>query len=534
MPSSALAILHAFHRQLQQSIQGSIKHFHGQSNPAIATYAARFQNSLPKDARPCSVSKLVEEIQNADTVLFGDFHTLPESQSGFFDILKKAHESKNQKTVAVALEIFSANDQSHIDEYLSGRLPEEYFLKRIDYHNKWGFPWENYRPIVDYCARNKIAIYGINHQTESKDRLNKRDIFAADVINRIHQEKPNATVFCLIGEYHLADCHLPAKLNETRIVRVINNADDFSHHTLTLPLKSFEVLEMGAHFYCVLNTAPWLKWQSLSVWEELHGASEDSFYGGENDVYTEDSYDLEYQLLFILKSMNDFLGLNIPSAEFSFDIYLKPDRSTLSYVRSKFNMSRQALEAIERKLNQDGFCYIPKSKVVLLLDFSMSHLIEAAGHILLECMSPRTTKNQSFGDNVHYQVAGSLCGLVMNPRRRMYSIEKVREHWQSLERKRLLGEAKRVREALKLVSALWENDFSQVRKSSKTIDAKDKECHYLVSRIIGETIAIRLFESLLYLSAPEMKKGLKALFENDLQFYLEELESSKIPLPAAS
>ncbi|RYZ51976.1 MAG: hypothetical protein EOP07_20370, partial [Proteobacteria bacterium] len=140
MSSSALSILRAFHRQLQKSTLDGIKHFHEQSTPAIASYAKRFHDCLPKNYKRIESNFLVEQVRAAEIVLFGDFHTLPQSQVAFFELLKRSYTlGKDQdfsRPIQVALEIFAAADQPHIDDYLSGRLPEEYFLKRIDYHNK--------------------------------------------------------------------------------------------------------------------------------------------------------------------------------------------------------------------------------------------------------------------------------------------------------------------------------------------------------------------------------------------------------------
>ncbi|RZA17444.1 MAG: hypothetical protein EOP10_22755 [Proteobacteria bacterium] len=534
MSSSALAILHAFHRQLQESVLSGIKHFHGKANPAIASYAARFQKSLPKDFRHVTQRRLIDQAQNADVVLFGDFHTLAESQRAFFEVLRMTYEQNPSRPITVALEIFAAADQTNIDEYLSGRLPEEYFLKRIDYHNKWGFPWENYRPIVEFCARYKLPIVGINHQTDQKDRLAKRDVFAAQIIDSIHAAQSQALIFCLIGEYHLADEHLPSRLKDKRVLRVVNNVDEYSLPFMDEPIASFEAVEIQPNFFCVLNTSPWLKWHSLALWEELHGLTEDSFYGGESDGFASEDFDVEYQLLFILKTLNEFMGLGISASQLSFDIYLKPDRATFSYLRGKFSLSRQSLESAERKLNQDGYCYLPKSKAILLLDFSMNHLLEVAGFILMECISEGLKKSFAFSDRVRYQMAGTVCGLLLNPRRSVFTVERVEIEWKATQRKRLLGESRKQREAYKLVRGFYEDDFSCLDKVSKALEEKDKDCNYLVSRIFGETLGAQLFSFLIRSDALEFKKGLKALFENDLKWNLELLELEPETLREAS
>ena len=534
MSSSALAVLHTFHRQLQQSTQAGIRHFHGQANPAIASYASRFQKSLPRNFRRCSPQYLIEQIQYTDILLFGDFHTLADSQKAFFEVLRQTYDQNPTRPITVALEIFAGSDQTHIDDYLSGQMPEEYFLKRIDYHKKWGFPWENYKPMIDFCVRHKLPILGINQHLNSKDRLAKRDAFAAQVIASVQEKDPSALVLCLIGEYHLADEHLPAYLKPKKVLRVVNNMDEYSLAALSEPIQSFEALEMSSNFFCVLNTTPWLKWQTLAMWEELHGISEDAFYGGERDAYTVEEYDLEYQLLFILKAVNDHLDLGISPNKLSFDIYLKPDRATFSHLRNKFSLTRQTIQTAERKLNQDGFCYIPKSKAILLLDFSMHHLTEAAGYILLDCMNEPLAKSQTFIDRVRYQLAGSVCALLMNPRRSIYTVERVASEWKKLQRKRLVGESRKYRDAFKIVRGFHDEAYRSLAKVSKSIEDDDKSCNFLVSRILGETLAHQLFQLFIRGDAQASKKGLKALFENDVLTILECLQKEPEGIREAS
>lgn len=521
MPSSALsiALLHDLHRQLQQSTLDEVKHFHGQTTPAIAAYAKRFHECLPAQYHRIPSSRLVERVRDAEVVLFGDFHTLPQSQAAFFELLKRSFTSNKElfatRPMRVALEIFAAADQPHIDDYLSGCLPEEYFLKRIDYHNKWGFPWENYKPIVDFCVQNKIQIIGINCHTDPTNRLAKRDSFAAEIIHSLFEQDAKALVLCLIGEYHLADQHLPHMLKRRSIVRVVNNIDDYSIPSLDQNITSFEALELNPDFFCILNTSPWLKWQSLAMWEELHGVSEESFYGGEIDAYTVQEYDFEYQLLFILKSMNEFLQLGISSSDMSFDIYLKPDRTTLSYIRSKFNISRQNYATAERKLHQDGFCYLPRAKAILLLDFSMNHLLEAAGFILMDCMNKKLSKQGDFTQRVQYQICGTLTGLIMNPRRATATLIQVESDLQLLQRKRLSGDLRKYRDAYRQVRDFYQDGFQDVFKPTQGLEGRDKDSNYLISRIFGETIAHQIFMLCLN-SDLELKKGLATLFSNDL------------------
>ncbi|WP_218109781.1 ChaN family lipoprotein [Oligoflexus tunisiensis] len=461
----------------------------------IAAYSRNFQASLPSTYLASSIDQLATRMTAAQITLFGDFHTLRQSQRGFLRILRHIRNREPQRPLMVALEIFNAEDQPVIDEFLAGRLPEDKFLKCIDYHNKWGFPWENYQPIVAFCAEQRIRVCGINSQFDTPNRLTRRDAFAARILNEWAANNPQHLCLCLIGEYHLADQHLLAHLNPAiKSVRVVNNIDEYAFSSKELPLDSTDYLQLAQDFFCVLNTAPWIKWQSLAMWEEFH-ASWDGTHGDDFDLYTEHQYDFDYQLLHILKALNQFMGLNVNTTDLShFDLYIKPDKATRSYIKAKLKLTRAELSAAERRCEMDGFAYFSPSGTVLLREPSINRFAEIAGFYLYDMLqSRRRDARLNFMGRIERQVCGTLAASIMNPRRPRVSAEGLD----------LLRQPERILEDL------------------ARYNEKDRQQDFGLSRHLGEYLGSEIFQRLALGEGHRFEENLRRVFKGNLLTMLE-------------
>jgi hypothetical protein len=495
VPSSALHKLQSFHQELYQHAIQATQHITSMNTAEIAAYSRNFQASLPANFLASSIDQVVARIMSSHIMLFGDFHTLRQSQRGFLRILRQIRSREPLRPLMVALEIFNAEDQDAIDEFLAGRLPEDKFLKRIDYHNKWGFPWENYQPIVAFCAEQRIQIRGINSQFDSPNRLTRRDAFAANILNHWAAANPQHLCLCLIGEYHLADQHLLAHLNPgTRTVRVVNNIDDYAFASRDLPTESTNYLQLAQDFFCVLNTAPWIKWQSLAMWEEFH-ASWDGTHGDDFDLYTEHQYDFDYQLLHILKALNQFMGLNLNTTDLShFDLYIKPDKATRSYIKAKLKLARSELSAAEKRCELDGFAYFSPSGTVLLREPSINRFAEIAGFYLYDILQTRRREGRlNFVQRIERQVCGTLAAAIMNPRRPRVSAEGID----------LLRNPERILEDL------------------PRFNEKDKQQDFGLSRHMGDYLGLEIFQRLALGDGHSLEENLRRVFKGNLFSMLE-------------
>lgn len=180
MPSEAKAQL----INLQQTLyQKAFKDAHALASGvsrSLLAYSQRFEKSLPNSFERTDLRELLKSIFASNIVLYGDFHTLRQSQRGLVRLLRAVHDKPIKgRTFALALEAFRADDQRHIDAYLRGTLDEAQFLRKTDYHKNWGFPWANFKMLFDTAREYGMAVLAINSEQSGRGSLRKRDDYAA-------------------------------------------------------------------------------------------------------------------------------------------------------------------------------------------------------------------------------------------------------------------------------------------------------------------------------------------------------------------
>ncbi|MEZ4818807.1 MAG: hypothetical protein R3A45_02505 [Bdellovibrionota bacterium] len=74
-----------------------------------------------------------------------------------------------------------------------------------------GFPWLHYRPIFDLAQKYQIPILGVNTTDAGYQPFHVQDRHAAKAIFNTVAEDDQTVVFCLYGDLHLADIHIPQK-----------------------------------------------------------------------------------------------------------------------------------------------------------------------------------------------------------------------------------------------------------------------------------------------------------------------------------
>jgi uncharacterized iron-regulated protein len=75
--------------------------------------------------------------------------------------------------LGVGMEMFQRPYQKALDRYVAGAIDEATMLEDTDYRKRWGFEWGLYRPIVDFCRRNKVALAALNLSDELRGRARK-------------------------------------------------------------------------------------------------------------------------------------------------------------------------------------------------------------------------------------------------------------------------------------------------------------------------------------------------------------------------
>jgi uncharacterized iron-regulated protein len=103
-------------------------------------------------------SRLLEAAKEADVILFGEFHDNPIDHWLEQELTKDLYADKKENLILSA-EMFEADDQITLDEYLSGAVSEK-TLK--DEAKLWtNFP-SDYKPLLDFAKKNKLRFVAAN------------------------------------------------------------------------------------------------------------------------------------------------------------------------------------------------------------------------------------------------------------------------------------------------------------------------------------------------------------------------------------
>lgn len=134
----------------------------------ISTMAFTFEK-IKKDEKPAykifnsegkevSYSDMVKGLSKNEVNFFGELHNNPIAHWLQLQLTKEFYETKKEKLV-LAAEMFEADDQIIMDEYLSGAISEKSFN---DEAKLWPNYATDYKPLVEFAKTNKLAFICAN------------------------------------------------------------------------------------------------------------------------------------------------------------------------------------------------------------------------------------------------------------------------------------------------------------------------------------------------------------------------------------
>ena len=510
-------------------------------SPRILEYAERFEDGLPTEFLRAGLKDVLESLRAPSIVMYGDFHTLKQSQKGLVRLIRSYIERFGKTNLVLALESFRASDQPVLDQYMDARISDQEFLSRTNYHRNWGFSWTHYKMVLDCAKEHGIPVVGINSRNGGKDYLAFRDQFAARKLVATAKKYEKSTILCMIGESHLADQHLPHYLDEelqrcqvTReTARILTNVDKYYFKLQAMsPHLNTEYLKIKDNLFCIINTPPWMKWQSYALWEEMRSL-EGSYslkLDDENDAddddmdYTEETFDLDYQFFTVVKNLANFLGVTVQESALSgFNIYCSNELDFDEAIEREGLEDPKALSSILERISLDGVYFLTKTRTILLADFSMNNIAEAASRFLhsILCHAPETSENvsEAFTRRVLDFAVGMVGSKVLNPRRKCPDLAAFRSFAEHNRRRRLHGYAKTKREIAKAVvdyhgwiATCSFDEGTPAPKLPRSFTGLDSRSDYELSRAIGMMLGLKLYKKTIAGQLPS--NSIKLLFEN--------------------
>lgn len=111
-----------------------------------------------KGGKSAQYTDLLKEAAKADVVLFGELHNNPVAHWLQLELAKDLHKQKADKLV-LAGEMFEADNQVIIDEYLQDRIAEKSFESEA---RLWPNYRTDYKPLLQFAKANKLRFVASN------------------------------------------------------------------------------------------------------------------------------------------------------------------------------------------------------------------------------------------------------------------------------------------------------------------------------------------------------------------------------------
>lgn len=240
----------------------------GPSSKIFSSYTKAYEASFKKTWKPSKKSQLIGAFKKSRLICLGDFHAIQQSQRSHLRLL----EALPFQPDFLAVEFLEAQHQPHIDAFQAGKISEKEFLRKVSWDERWSFSWSSYRMLVDWAQKKKVRLIGLNHLVHQKSAasLRKRDRLAAKVVAEEYKKNPKARAVIIFGELHLGEKHLPLQLNQkvknlkaSELVVVFQSPEQVFFKVMNRYQDTrVDVVRAGVNRFCLLNIAPWVKWQN--------------------------------------------------------------------------------------------------------------------------------------------------------------------------------------------------------------------------------------------------------------------------------
>ncbi len=498
-------------KRLVSELKQRIAEFSENPDPGLARYLSEYQAEFAKGfERAASREEVIDQLMRANVAYFGDYHTLRTAQSAVLSILRELAKQRKRKLV-LGVEMFHAANNAHAQSLMDGRITSHEFRKAVRWYKSWGFPWQSFGRLFEFARVHAVPMFGLN--VNADDRVNNlayRDEFAAHLIASLTQLYPDRLVAVLYGDLHIAQCHMPARVDEElarfgikrRQVQLFQNSEELYWQLVERKLEHVvDVLKVRRDAYCIQNATPLVKYQSFLNWQE--NSSELVFTGLEDlDLSSPGENTLLEEVVEFVRNIAAFLKVEIPDPA-AFELSTAADLDMLENLVAKGAYSAKEVEALKDYMRLAETAFFVRANVLYLGNLSVSHAAEGAMKFILGMLRPMRTAavepRDDFYARILLEALAFFGSKIINPRRKARSLAEWREVELDFKNKRGLNDAQKTdREIARgyIAHAEHEEDVLMGRHSSVRINklyALKTPVHVGLTRAIGRTLGDELF-----------------------------------------
>ncbi len=487
-------------KNLLDQVKSQVQLRLGPLSPPLQRYAKNLESDFKGAWRPSSVGEIDRALQRARIVMSGDFHAYSQSQRAHYRLLR---DHVGDRPVVLALECLAPKHEGPCFDFLTGVISEAEFLALVNWERDWGFPFEGYRPLFELAKDRGFQVYGIGRS--GRDSLSRRDTSSADCIVKLARQNPKALIFGVIGEWHLAEPHLPRRLRlkfkAPGEVLVFHQDAEQLYFKLALKNKenTVEILKAPRDRYCLMVSPPWMKWQSYLMYLE---------HAYDRDLQEDLSIDYSDHVASLIEVLAKDLGIAVAKSQVQ--VY-SPNAKT-SLVRQRLNLSRKQERALLYHLESDQSFFLPVKNWLYLSRPTINHASALAGQFvhahLCKRQRPLWDMPGDFLPLIWIEATGFFFSKWINPKRKAETLESIRmqlaaKHPRERGRKALLLALDH-----RLSEVLW---VRTGRMRSSRFVVRDTSAYLEAARMVGGMLGERLFQKVRSrtISLPKLMSYLK-------------------------
>jgi Haem-binding uptake, Tiki superfamily, ChaN len=327
------------------------------------------------------------EIQNAlraaDVVLIGDYHALPAAQRYAASLIEQRALAGDRRVV-LGVETIFARDQHILEEWWRREIDENELRQRIRFDLDWGYDWTPFHELLVAARDHGEAVYGLDCMPrENLRKIGARDRHAAAKLAEIRERHPNAVIFVLFGESHLAPGHLPRVLRKempgAKVLTVLQNVDALYWRAAGERVDKVEAVRVNNDVLCVFNATPLEKYESyrlfLDQWSRCDTGPD----------FAPTIYNLIDSLASFLE-INRYSPHNGTQPKFLIDmlpeVHGNSSDAMLRRLLSRKGIGEPQLETMLASVQKRGSAYFPQVNAFYIREFQMMHATEDATRFL--------------------------------------------------------------------------------------------------------------------------------------------------------
>jgi hypothetical protein len=327
--------------------------------------------------------QISEAVRAADIVLVGDYHALPAAQRYAASLLEQ-RALAGDHPVVLGVETIFARDQHILNEWWRREIDDSELRQRIRFDIDWGYDWAPFHEVLVTARDHGEGLYGLDCMPrEDLRKIGARDRHAAAKIAEIRARHPQAAIFVLFGESHLAPTHLPRAIREllpeAKLLTVLQNVDALYWRAAGERADKVEGVRVSEDVICVFNSTPLEKYESyrlcLDQWSRC-----------------DKDRDFAPTIYNLIDTLSRFLEINRYSphngTQPKFLIDMLPEvhgaasDGSLGRLLSRRGLSEQELESLLARLEARGSSYVPQANAFCIRELHMMHAAEDVARFL--------------------------------------------------------------------------------------------------------------------------------------------------------